>query len=146
MVEEDSVAAEHAVGLPVLADDPVAVLLGDGVRTVGVERGVLVLGHLLHLAVEFGCGGLVHPARLCESGLADRLKDPQHPGRVNISRELRGVERHLNMALRRKIVHLVRTDLVHNLDQAHRVPQIGVVKMEIRLSLKVRDPLTVVHR
>ena len=111
-----------------------------------MERGVLVLRHLLNLSIEFGRGGLIHAARLGESRLADSLKDAQHPGRVNVGRELRRVERHLDVALRREVVHLVRSHAVHHLDQTHRVPQIGVMEMEIRLPLKVRDPLTVVHR
>ena len=53
VVEQDAVAAEHVVGVAVLSDDPVAVLLGDGIRTVGMERGVLVLRHLLNLSIEF---------------------------------------------------------------------------------------------
>ena len=55
VVEQDPGAAEHAVGLAVFLDDPVAVKLGDRIGRVRVERGVLVLRHLLHLAVELAC-------------------------------------------------------------------------------------------
>ena len=37
VVEEDAVAAEHAVGVAVLLDDPEAVLLGDGVGAEGPD-------------------------------------------------------------------------------------------------------------
>ena len=51
VIEEYARAAEHVVSLAVLLHYPEAILLGHGVGRVRVERRVLVLRHLLHLAV-----------------------------------------------------------------------------------------------
>lgn len=50
------------------------------------------------------------------------------------------------MALCRQIIDFVRTYLAHDLHDAHRVAQVGVVQVEVRASLKMRDALAVVHR
>ena len=55
MVEQDTGAAEHVIGFPVLFCDPEAILLGNGIGRVGMERCVLVLRYLFDLAVEFRC-------------------------------------------------------------------------------------------
>lgn len=73
MVEEDAVDGEHAVGFPVFLGDPETVLLGHCMGTVGVKMGVLVLRHLLHLAVQLGCGGLIEPGLLLQPQDADGL-------------------------------------------------------------------------
>ena len=52
VIEEDTRAAEHVVGLAIFLHYPVAVELGNGIRAIGMEGGVLVLRHLLHLAVK----------------------------------------------------------------------------------------------
>ena len=62
MVEEDARAAVHIVCLSVFSHYPEAVLLGNSVWTVRMERRVLVLRNLLYLAIQFGCRGLVDTA------------------------------------------------------------------------------------
>jgi len=54
VIEEDAGAAEHVVGFTVFLGDPEAILLGDGVGAIGMERGCLRLRHFLDLAVELG--------------------------------------------------------------------------------------------
>ena len=146
VVEQDARAAVHAVGLAVLLDDPETVQLRDGVRAVGMERRILVLGHFLHLAVQLRGGCLVDPAGSGQPALADGLQDAQDAGRIDIRRIFRRVEAHLHVALRREVVDLVRADLTDNLDEAHGVAHVGIMQMEMGLAFQVRDALAEVHR
>ena len=146
MVEQYPGAAEHVICLTVLLDYPVAVKLRHRIRAVRMERRVLVLRDLLNLAVKLRSRGLVDPAGPRQPALTDRLQNPQNPCRIHISRELRRIEAHLHMALRREVVYFVRAHLVHHLDDAHRVPQVRIVQMEMRPPLQVCYPLPVVHR
>mmetsp|Transcript_174241 Transcript_174241/g.553180 ORF Transcript_174241/g.553180 Transcript_174241/m.553180 type:complete len:249 (+) Transcript_174241:260-1006(+) len=59
VVEEDAVERIHAVGLPIILHDPEAVQLGHGIWRARVESCSLLLGNLLHEAVELGRRGLV---------------------------------------------------------------------------------------
>ena len=146
MVEKDPRAAVHPVCLAVLLHYPVAVELRHRIRAVRMERRVLVLRNLLHLTVKLRRGRLVDPAGPRQPALTHSLQDPQNACRVHVRRELRRVEAHLHMALRRKVVYLVRTHLPDHLDDAHRVPKIRIMQMEMRPALQVRYPLPVVHR
>lgn len=146
MVEEDARAAEHAVRLPVLPHDPVAVELGYRVGAVRVEGGVLVLRYLLHLPVELRGRRLVDAAAAREAAQAHSLEDAQDTRRVHVCRELGGVERHLYVALSREVVDLVGPYFAYHLQDAHRVAEVGIVEVEVREPLKVRDALAVVHR
>ena len=73
MVEENARAAIHVVGLTVFLHYPKTVLLGYGIRTVGVERRVLVLWHFFHLAVKLAGTGLIDAARIGHTQLAHGL-------------------------------------------------------------------------
>ena len=64
VVEEDARAAVHIVSLAILLDNPEAVLLGHSVWRVGMERRVLVLGNLFHLAIKLRRRGLIDAARV----------------------------------------------------------------------------------
>jgi len=145
VVEEDARAAEHIVGLAVLLDNPEAVELGHGIGAVGMEGGVLVLGHLLHLAVELGGRGLVDAAGLLETTGTDGLQHAEHAGGVHIGRELGGVEADLHMALCGEVVDLVGAHLAHHLDDAHGVAEVGVVEVEVGLALQMGDALAEVN-
>ena len=50
------------------------------------------------------------------------------------------------MALCGKVVYFVRLYLFHHLQDTHRVAEVGIVEVEIRMPLQVGDTLTVVHR
>ena len=52
MIEENTVASEHVVSVPVLLHNPEAILLGHSIRRIGVERCILILRNLLHLTIE----------------------------------------------------------------------------------------------
>ena len=146
VVEEDARAAEHAVCLAVFLHYPVAVELCHSVRAVGVERCFLVLRHLLHLAVKLAGRGLVDAARGGQSALAHGLKDAQHAGGIDIGGELGRVERHLHVALRRKVIYFVGAHLANYLNKAHRVAQVGVVQVEVRVSFKMGDAFAEIDR
>ena len=128
VVEENAVDGEHAVGLPVLLYDPVAVLLGDGVGGVGVEGGSLPLGDLLYLAEEFGGGRLIHPGFLRQPQDPAGFQDPQYAQRVHVSGVFRYVKADLHVALGCQIVNFVRLHQPDDPDQRAAVGQIAVVE------------------
>ena len=144
MVEEDAVAAEHAVGVAVLLDDPEAVLLGDGVGAEGVEGGVLVLRHFLDLAVELGGGGLVDLAAIGKAYLADGLDDAEHADGIDIGGELGGVEADLHVALGGEVVDLRGAHVGDDADDGHGVAEVSVVEVEVGAALEVGDALAVI--
>ena len=144
VVEEDAVAAEHAVGVAVLLDDPEAVLLGDGVGAEGVEGGVLVLRHFLDLAVEFGGGGLVDLAAIGEAYLADGLDDAEHADGIDIGGELGGVEADLHVALGGEVVNFIGADLADDREDAHRIAEVAVMQVKVGVALQMGDTLAVI--
>ena len=144
VVEEDAVAAEHAVGVAVLLDNPEAVLLGDGVGAEGVEGGVLVLGYFLDLAVELGGGGLVDLAAIGEAYLADGLDDAEDANGINIGGELGGVKADLHVALGGEVVDLRGAHVGDDADDGHGVAEVGVVEVEVGTPLEVGDALAVI--
>ena len=146
MVEQDAGAAIHAVRLPVFLNDPETIEFRHRIGAIRVERCILVLRNFLHLAIQLGSGGLVDPAGPRQTALPHGLEDPQHARRIDVRRIFRRVKTHLDMALRRQVVDLVRTDFPNDLDQAHRVAHIGIMQVEMRLSLQVGDPLAEIHR
>lgn len=126
VVEQDAGAAEHMVGLPVLLDDPEAVLLGHGIGRIGVERGGLPLGDFLHLAVQLGGGGLVDAAGLGQPTDPHRFQDAQHAGGHHVGGIFRHVKADLHMALGRQVVDLIRANLTDQLDQADGIAQVAI--------------------
>ena len=90
VVEEDAVRGEDAVRLAVVLDRPEPVELRDGIGAARIERRRFPLRHLLHLAVEFGCRGLV------EAGLhareTDRLQETHRAERVHVTGEFGRIE------------------------------------------------------
>jgi len=58
VVEEDTVAGIHVVGLTVVDGDPVGVHLGNTIGRAGVEGSGLALGDLSNLSVQLGGGSL----------------------------------------------------------------------------------------
>ena len=144
VVEEDAVAAEHAVGVAVLLDDPEAVLLGDGVGAEGVEGGVLVLRDFLDLAVELGGGGLVDLAAIGEAHLADGFDDAEDADGIDIGGELGGVEADLHVALGGEVVDLRGAHVGDDADNGHGVAEVGIVEVEVGAALEVGDALAVI--
>ena len=50
------------------------------------------------------------------------------------------------MALRGKIIDLVRPHLAHHLHYAHRVAKVGIMEMEVRAPFEMSDALAEIHR
>ena len=144
VVEQDARAAEHVVRLAVLLHDPEAVLLGDSVGAVGVERRVLVLGNLLDLAVQLGCRCLIDAAGVLEAGQAHSLQHAQHAGGIDVGGELRHIKADLHMALGGEVVDLVGPHDADDGEDAHGVAQIAVVQVEVRVTLQMGDALAVI--
>lgn len=54
MIEEDTIAAEHVVGIAIFFDDPISIELGYCIGAEWMRGGVFVLWHFLDFAIEFG--------------------------------------------------------------------------------------------
>ena len=145
MVEQDTRAAEHVVSLTIFLHNPESVQLCHRIRRVGVERSILVLWHFLHLSVQFRCRSLIYSAAFSQSAQTHSLQHTEHTCCIHIGSKLRRVERHLHMALCSQVIHLGRAHLAHHLHNAHRVPQVRIVQMEVRFSFQMRYSLPVIH-
>ncbi len=84
--------------------------------------------------------------RSSQAAEAHRLQHPQHAGRVHVGGELRRIETDLYVALRGQVVDFIGTDLRDDLYQAHRIAEIGVMEVEMRTALEMRDALPPVDR
>ena len=131
MVEQDAVAGEDAVSVPVLPDHPEAVLFCHSVGGIGMEGRILVLGHLFHLAVQFGSGGLVHPAGLVQSGVVHRFQDPQHTQGIHVSGVFCRLKGNLHMALCRQVVDFIRLHASDDPADAGGVGQVALMDHQL---------------
>ena len=146
VIEKYSRAAIHAVGFAIFLYDPKSVEFGDGVGTVGVERGVFVLGYVLDFSVEFGGGSLIYAACVGEAGHAHCLEDAEHAGGVDIGGVFGRVERDLYVALCCEVVDFVGAHFRHDLHDRHRVAHVAVVEVEAGMSLEMGNALSVIDR
>jgi hypothetical protein len=145
VVEENAIACVDAVSLAVVDGDPVGIELGDGIRRAWIERCRLALGLLLHFGEELGGGGLVEAHLVFEPEDADRLQEPQRAEGVGVGGIFRGLEAHLDVALRAQVVNLGRLVLLDQPDQIGGVRQVTVVHEEaglrlVRVDIEVVDP------
>ena len=120
-------------------------MLGHGVGTVRMKGRFFVLRNLFHLSVQLGCRSLIYAAFLGKSELPDGFQDAQHANCVHVGRKFGGIETYLDMALRSKVVDFVRTHSSDHSEYAHRISEVGIVKMEVRLAFEVGNSLTEVH-
>ena len=79
-----------------------------------------------------------------EAADPDGLEQPQCAERVGIRRVLGRLERYGDMALRRKVVDLLRSDFLHDADEVRRVGQVAVVQDHapvglVRIAVQVID-------
>jgi len=135
VVEEDAVGQVHAVGLAVVDEDPEGVLLRDSVGRAGVEGGGLGLGHLLHLAVQLGGGGLVEAAGLLEAAGADGVEHAEDTNTVAVGGVLRHVERNLDVGHGAEVVDLIGLDVGDDGDEVGGVAEVTVVEEELDSAL-----------
>jgi hypothetical protein len=151
VVEQNAVGRVRAVRLAVVDRDPVRVQLGRGVRAARVERCGLALRRLARPAVQLRGRGLVEAHAPFHAEDAQRLEQAQGAERVGVRGVLGGLEAHLDMALRRQVVDLVRLRLLHQADQVGGVGQVAVVQEKARgvlvgVHIKVIDPAGVERR
>ena len=137
VVEEDAADRVHAVALAVVDRDPVAVGLRDAVGAARVERRLLGLRHLLHLAEHLRRGRLVEADRRVD--VADRLEHARDAdgGELGGQHRLRPRGRH--EALRGEVVDLVRLRGAQRLLQRGLVEQVGLQQLDA--ARQVRDAL-----
>src|SRR5262249_60116609 len=108
VVEEDSVAYEHAVGFTIVGGRPMAEELGRRVRRSRPEWCGFLLRRLGGLAEHLGRAGLIE-ARL-ETALANAFENAEGPQARRVAGVFRNLEADFDVALRAQIVDLVRTD------------------------------------
>ena len=145
VVEQDPRAAKHVVGFAILLDDPVAVEFRHGIRRVRMERGVFILRYFLDFPVKFRGRGLINATCIGKTALTHGFQNAQYARGVDIGCKLRSIERHLNMALGCKVIDFIRTDLANDLQQTHRVAEVCIMEMEMRLTLQVGNPLPKIY-
>ena len=125
MVEEDPVAGEHAVRLPVVDRHPVGVDLGGAVRGARIEGRPLSLrrrGGAEHLAG----GGLVVAGRAARA--AQRLEDAGRAQAGDVAGVFGDVEGDAHVALRAQVVDFVGLDVVDEVGELPPVRQVAVVQ------------------
>ena len=83
MIEDDTATSEHVVALTIVDRDPMSVHFRNAVRTTGMERGLLGLGHLFDQTKEFAGGGLVKPNALVNRTTS--FKNPSDTKASNIT-------------------------------------------------------------
>src|SRR5690348_6874739 len=118
MIEQNPVAAEHAVGLAVIHGDPVRVELGDTVRRTRMEWRRLALRRFAYEPIQLRGRRLIKTTAIAESKRAHRFEDAQRAQAVRIRRVLGLLERNRDMALRGEVVDLVRFDLLNDAQKA----------------------------
>mmetsp|Transcript_139532 Transcript_139532/g.339007 ORF Transcript_139532/g.339007 Transcript_139532/m.339007 type:complete len:356 (+) Transcript_139532:16-1083(+) len=144
VVEQDAVAREHAVGLAVVNHRPVRHQLRDRVRRPRVKRRRLALRNLAHLAVELRRRCLVKLRGALLAGESHRLEEVERPDAVHLRGVHGHLERHLDVRLRREVVHLGRSHVAHDGHERVEVAQIAVVQVEVlavRVIVVVQDVL-----
>ncbi len=123
--------------LAIVHGDPVTVDFRDAVRAARIERRVLVLRRLEHLAEHLARAGLIEP-RL-GGRLAHRFEHARHAERREFARENGLSPRRLHEALCREVVDLVGRGSAHRVDQGVLVEEVG--RHELDLVDQMRDPL-----
>ena len=107
-----------------------------------MEWSVLVLRNLLYLTIKLRCGSLIHTAGIGQTALADSLQDTEHTCCIYVGSKLRRVEAHLYVALSCEVINFGWFHLVHHLNDAHRVTEVGIMKVKVWLAFQMSDTLT----
>ena len=95
--------------------------------------------------------GLVELCLLFPTRKVNRLQETYRAERIHIAGELRRIKRNTHMTLRRKIVDLVRLNLVDQLDEIGAVAEITIVEkqlhpIDVRILVEMVDSLGVEGR
>ena len=139
MVEQNAVDCEHIIRFSVFLHDPEAVLFCHRIGAVGMERGVLILRHFFHSAIEFGCGCLINTAGLGQSHHTHSLQNPQHAQCIYISGIFRCLKAYLYMALGAQIVDFIRSDFSDDAHQAGGIRHVSAMENDLVLPDQMVD-------
>ncbi len=89
---------------------------------------------------------MVDAAAFLEMACADGFQYPQYTYRIDVRSELGGIETDLYVALGGEIVYLVGFNPADHLHYAHRVAEIGIVKVKSGFPFEVCYPFAEIHR
>ena len=130
MVEQNTVDSEHIVSVTIFFHNPEAVLLGNCVRRIRVERRCFTLRNFLDLTIQFRSRCLIHLAAFSQTTNTDSLQNTQNTQSVHITGIFRCIKRNLHMALCSQIVDFIRLNLANNTKQTRRIRQIAVMQLD----------------
>src|SRR2546430_14774432 len=125
----------YPVGLPVIDRDPVSVELCGGVRRARIKWRRLVLRSRLRLPIQLRCRSLIETDFFTKAQDADRFEKAQCAKRVSIRGIFRGLETHLDMALRGEVVNFVWLDLLHNANEVRRIGEVAIMQEKANVGL-----------
>ena len=128
VVKQDAVAGIHSISLAVVHRDPIGVELGHAVGTARIKGCGLLLGHLLHQAVELARAGLINAGFGCEAQHPHRFENAQGAKSVGIGGVFRRLKTYCHMALSAEVVNLIRLHLLNDPDQVGAVGEVAVVE------------------
>ena len=142
MVEKDAVAGKHPVTFPVVHRKPVSVDLGRAVRAARVKWRCLTLRDFLYLTIHFGAARLIE-LRL-QSCFADGFQNPNRAQPGYVPRVFGAVKAHRHVALRGKIIDLIRLGSLNNAKQVIRIRHVAVMQKQayigvVRILVEVID-------
>lgn len=79
--------------------------------------------------------------KMLQMANAHGLQQAQHTYGIGVGGILRHIERHLDMALRSKVINLIGLDFINDADERRRVGHIGPMQIDEALLLHVAHPL-----
>ncbi|CDB11566.1 unknown [Bacteroides sp. CAG:633] len=92
-----------------------------------MERCILILWHLFHFAVQFRSRCLINAASISQTRQAHSLQYTQYTCSIYVGCKLRRVETYLHMTLCSEVVYFGRSHFSYDLQDAHRVAQVGIM-------------------
>ena len=150
MIEQDTVGRMHMIRLPIIHRNPITIQLRDSIRAPRIERCRLLLGYLLHQAIQLGSRRLIDTCLGYQVQQANCLQDTQHAQRIRVRRILRRIKTHLHMAHRRQVINLVRLNLADDTRQVQAIRQVPIVQDQIpvlhmRILIQMIDTIRIEH-
>ena len=121
MIEQDTIAREHAIRLAVVDNDPVRVELGTAIRRARVEWRGLALWSLGDLAIKLRRGRLVELDVFFETAGANGVEETKGAEPVDIACVFGHLKGDFDVRLGTKIVDLRGLDLGDDVDEVGAV-------------------------
>ena len=151
VVEQDTIAGVHVVGLAVVHRNPVAIQFGHGIGRARVKRRRLRLRMALHTTVELRGRCLVDAGFLRQAQQAHRFQNPQRTDTVDLGGVFRFVETHPHVRHRPEVINLVGLYFLNDADDVGRVGEVAVMEFKpyvfvVRIFIQVVDALRIEER